>query len=111
MPLYDYKCQACNGLFEISHSMDFQGEICCSHCASSSVIKTLNRLNFNLGSNSAGELNEIQQDHDRKFMPQKRRVQNLLNEMSSDKNPTIVGAGGCVQHTRMELEERYGSIF
>lgn len=111
MPQYDYRCKDCEALFEISHAMNFVGEVCCTRCDSSSVVKILNRLNFNLGGSGSGELNEIQRDHDRKFMPQKKRVQTLLNEMSSDKNPTVVGAGGCVQHTRMDLEDRYGSIF
>jgi len=111
MPLYDYRCKECSTLFECVHSIQYEGEIHCEHCGSAEVVKSLTKCQFSRGNDQSAELEQVHREHHQKFMPQKKRVQKLLNEMSSEKNPTVVGPGGCVQHTRMELEERYGSIF
>jgi|SaaInl4_135m_RNA_FD_contig_81_396041_length_2762_multi_3_in_0_out_0_3 putative FmdB family regulatory protein len=111
MPLYDYRCKDCAGLFEAVHPMEYQGELTCEHCGSSSVSKAIINCRLNIGGDNSAELDQLHKDHTQKFMPQKKRVQKLLSEMSSEKNPTTVGPSGCVQQTRMELEERYGSIF
>lgn len=41
MPAYDYRCKACQHVFEKRHSMSFEGEVLCPNCQSADTSKII----------------------------------------------------------------------
>ena len=54
MPIYEYRCQECKGLFEtIVTSAEATSEVVCPKCGSNSVKKTISASSFRISSNSS----------------------------------------------------------
>ena len=112
MPLYDYRCGTCDSMFEVSHSMNFEGRIRCTSCDSPETYRILSNCRFNTGSDLGPTAGHLMEEQRKQTSKQRSSVSKALNRMSAENNANedTVHAG-CVQHTRMELEERYGKIF
>ncbi|MFH1021079.1 MAG: zinc ribbon domain-containing protein [Pseudomonadota bacterium] len=54
MPIYEYRCQECKGLFEtILSSTEAPAEVTCPKCGSTSVKKTISASSFRISSGSS----------------------------------------------------------
>ena len=111
MPLYDYRCDHCCGLFEKTHAINSKEPVHCEHCSSIRVTRRLLGCVYSFGGVKDEDLHKTQQEHDKKFMAGKQRVGNLLQKLKSPEGGEKTGPRGCIYHTRKELESEYGSLF
>ncbi len=59
MPLYDFRCQQCNNLFEsllTSSAPEAIAEVRCPKCGSADVRKTITAASFRLATSSSGPI-------------------------------------------------------
>lgn len=59
MPLYEFRCQQCNNLFEsllTSSSSDALAEVRCPKCGSGNVKKTISAASIRLATSSSGPI-------------------------------------------------------
>ena len=55
MPLYDYKCNGCDHLFEVNHGMNDKPELACPECQGADARKVLSTGGI-LGSSKLGQI-------------------------------------------------------
>lgn len=67
--------------------------------------------NYNLKTDLSPELAQAASDQRASIAPVKQRFEKTLAGLDPKEHVTGPPAGGCVQSTRIELEERYGTIF
>lgn len=111
MPLYDYKCKACEKVFELSHSMNELPTVFCPFCGKQECFKLMSGCNYNFKTDLSPELAQAASDQRASIAPAKERFEKTLAGLDPKEHVTGPPAGGCVQSTRIELEERYGTIF
>ena len=113
MALYDYKCNSCGATFEVSHTMNFNGIVVCSSCSSQNTRKLLGNCRFNTGQDLGPTSAHLISEQRENSKVERGRVETALNKMTPDSHnaPQEHAHAGCVHHTRIELEERYGDIF
>jgi putative FmdB family regulatory protein len=57
MPIYEYRCQKCNNLFEVLVSSTAATEdIACDKCGSSEIKKTISASGYRLSSSEGGKI-------------------------------------------------------
>ena len=113
MALYDYKCNSCNGVFEVSHAMNYDGSVSCVYCDSNHTHKLMGTCRFNTGNDMGPTASHLMSEQRKNTEEERGRVATALGKMKpkpQDSCQEPVHAG-CVHHTRIELEERYGKIF
>ncbi|MDA8165831.1 MAG: zinc ribbon domain-containing protein [Desulfobacteraceae bacterium] len=54
MPIYEFRCQKCNTLFETLVSSTSPEEVACKQCGSKEVKKTISAASYRLSSSSSG---------------------------------------------------------
>lgn len=113
MALYDYKCNSCNGVFEVSHAMDYTGSVNCIYCESSQTHKLMGACRFNTGNDLGPTASHLMSEQRKNTAQERGRVSKALGKMNPNSQESCQEPvhAGCVHHTRIELEERYGKIF
>ena len=113
MALYDYKCNSCNSVFEVSHAMDYDGSINCIYCDSSQTHKLMGACRFNTGNDLGPTASHLMSEQRKNTEQERGRVATALGKMKPTEQDLSQepAHAGCVHHTRIELEERYGKIF
>ena len=113
MALYDYKCDSCAGIFEVNHAMNYEGSVECRFCSSMSTRKIIGTCRFNTGHDLGPTSNHLMSAQRENSKVERERVEKALDKMRPDLQDAQQehAHAGCVHHTRIEIEERYGKIF
>ncbi len=111
MPLYDYICLNCHEEYEMRHGMSEEAHPC-PYCGSLQVQKCIGFLRVNSLRGSDSDLERLAREESQKpEFAEKKRVRKLLNQMKPTPDNMFRDQDSCIEHTRQELEERYGKIF
>lgn len=113
MPLYDYRCEACGLSFEANHPISFLDSVACISCKSNQTHKILNSCRFNRNTDLGPTASHLMQEQRKTSRKELNKVARALDKLAPDANNPDKQpvSAGCVQHTRIELEDRYGKIF